>query len=63
MTAEVVRYALLNANFEHADLIQRLCVSPVTMLTRDYQASVLTEDGDLVCLGAEPPVLLDLALR
>src|ERR1700735_3332023 len=21
------------------------------MLTRDYQASVLTEDGDLVCLG------------
>ena len=51
VTAEVVRYALLNANFEHADLIQRLCVSPVTMLTRDYQASVLTEDGDLVCLG------------
>jgi hypothetical protein len=52
VTAEVVRYALLNANFEHADLIQRLCVSPVTMLTRDYQASVLCEDGDLVCLGA-----------
>jgi N-methylhydantoinase B len=51
VTAEVVRYALLNANFEHADLIQRLCVSPVTMLTRDYQASVLTEDGELVCLG------------
>jgi N-methylhydantoinase B len=24
----------------------------VTMLTRDYQASVLCEDGDLVCLGA-----------
>jgi N-methylhydantoinase B len=52
VTAEVIRYALLNANFEHAELIQRLCVSPVTMLTRDYQASVLTEDGDLVCLGA-----------
>ena len=52
VTAEVVRYALINANFEHADMIQRLCVSPVTMLTRDYQASVLTEDGDLVCLGA-----------
>jgi N-methylhydantoinase B len=52
VTAEVVRYALLNTNFEHAELIQRLCVSPVTMLTRDYQASVLTEDGDLVCLGA-----------
>jgi N-methylhydantoinase B len=52
VTAEVIRYALLNANFEHAELIQRLCVSPVTMLTRDYQASVLCEDGDLVCLGA-----------
>ena len=52
VTAEVIRYALLNTNFEHADLIQRLCVSPVTMLTRDYQASVLCEDGDLVCLGA-----------
>ena len=52
VTAEVVRYALLHANFEHADMIQRLCVSPVTMLTRDYQASVLCEDGDLVCLGA-----------
>ena len=52
VTAEVVRYALLNTNFEHAELIQRLCVSPVTMLTRDYQASVLTEDGELVCLGA-----------
>jgi N-methylhydantoinase B len=52
VTAEVVRYALLNTNFEHADMIQRLCVSPVTMLTRDYQASVLCEDGDLVCLGA-----------
>ena len=52
VTAEVIRYALLNTNFEHAELIQRLCVSPVTMLTRDYQASVLTEDGDLVCLGA-----------
>ena len=51
VSAEVIRYALLNTNFEHADLIQRLCVSPVTMLTRDYQASVLTEDGELVCLG------------
>ena len=46
VSAEVIRYALLNTNFEHAELIQRLCVSPVTMLTRDYQASVLTEDGE-----------------
>src|SRR5918994_2010334 len=48
---EVIRYSLLNANFEHAALIQRLCVSPITMLTRDFQASVLSERGDLVCLG------------
>src|SRR3954454_5681567 len=51
VTFEVVRYALLNANFEHAALIQRLCISPITMLTRDFQTSVLTEDGDLVFLG------------
>lgn len=51
ITFEVVRYALLNLNFEHAALIQRLCVSPITMLTRDFQCSVLTERGDLVFLG------------
>lgn len=52
VTREVVRYALLNANLEHSALIQRLCVSPVTMLTRDFQTSVLTQTGDLLCLGA-----------
>jgi N-methylhydantoinase B len=51
ITSEVIRYALLNTNLEHAALIQRLCVSPITMLTRDFQTSVLTETGDLVCLG------------
>jgi N-methylhydantoinase B len=51
ITYEVIRYSLLNANFEHSSLIQKLCVSPVTMLTRDFQASVLTEIGDLVFLG------------
>jgi N-methylhydantoinase B len=51
ITYEVVRYALMNANIEHAALIQRLCVSPITMLTRDFQTSVLTETGDLVFLG------------
>jgi N-methylhydantoinase B len=51
ITYEVIRYSLMNANFEHAALIQRLCVSPITMLTRDFQTSVLTEIGDLVFLG------------
>src|SRR5689334_1977315 len=51
ITQEVIRYALLHVNLEHSALIQRLCVSPITMLTRDFQTSVLTEDGELVFLG------------
>jgi N-methylhydantoinase B len=51
VTYEVIRYALLHVNLEHSALIQRLCVSPITMLTRDFQTSVLTEDGELVFLG------------
>jgi N-methylhydantoinase B len=51
ITYEVIRYALLHVNLEHSALIQRLCVSPITMLTRDFQTSVLTEDGELVFLG------------
>jgi N-methylhydantoinase B len=51
VTYEVIRYALLHVNLEHSALIQRLCVSPITMLTRDFQTSVLTEVGDLVFLG------------
>jgi N-methylhydantoinase B len=51
VTHEVIRYALLHVNLEHSALIQRLCVSPITMLTRDFQTSVLTEDGELVFLG------------
>ncbi|HEY1277713.1 MAG TPA: hydantoinase B/oxoprolinase family protein [Thermoleophilaceae bacterium] len=51
ITHEVVRYALLATNFEHSALLQRLCVSPITMLTRDFQTSLLTELGDLVFLG------------
>src|SRR5262249_45986761 len=31
--------------------LQRLCVSPVTMLTRDFQPSILTQRGELVFLG------------
>jgi N-methylhydantoinase B len=51
ITHEVIRYALLQANLEHSALIQRLCVSPITMLTRDFQTSLLTEDGDVAFLG------------
>jgi N-methylhydantoinase B len=51
VTFEVVRYALLNANVEHGQTLQRLCVSPVTMLTRDFQPSILTQRGELVFLG------------
>jgi N-methylhydantoinase B len=51
ITHEVIRYALLHANLEHSALIQRLCVSPITMLTRDFQTSLLTEDGDVAFLG------------
>jgi len=52
VTAEVVRYALMNINLEHADLIQRLAVSPIVTLARDFQASILNEVGDLVYLGS-----------
>jgi N-methylhydantoinase B len=51
ITQEVIRYALLQSNLEHSALIQRLCVSPITMLSRDFQTSLLTEDGELVFLG------------
>ena len=52
ITYEVVRNALTNINLEHADMLQRLSLSPVVMLARDFQASLLTEDADLVCIGA-----------
>src|SRR5690348_5447073 len=51
VTFEVIRYALMNANVEHGQVLQRLCVSPVTMLTRDFQPSILTAPGELVFLG------------
>ncbi len=51
VTQEVIRYALLQTNLEHSALIQRLCVSPIVMLSRDFQTSLMTEDGELVFLG------------
>ncbi|HZZ47164.1 MAG TPA: hydantoinase B/oxoprolinase family protein [Pseudonocardia sp.] len=51
LTYEVVRYALLNVNFEHSAYLKKLCISPVVVNACDYQASVMTEHGDLVFLG------------
>ena len=51
VTFEVIRYSLMNTNLEHGQTIQRLAVSPVTMITRDFQPSILTESADLVFLG------------
>ncbi|MGW4560208.1 hydantoinase B/oxoprolinase family protein [Streptomyces sp. NPDC004365] len=51
VTFEVVRYSLMNINLEHGQTLQRLCVSPVTMITRDFQPSILTADADVVFLG------------
>jgi N-methylhydantoinase B len=51
ITYEVVRYALMNANIEHSALLTRLSVSPVVMLGRDCQSSILMENGDLIFLG------------
>lgn len=51
ITFEVIRYSLLNTNIEHGKTLQRLCVSPITMLTRDFQPSITMENGDLVFLG------------
>lgn len=51
VTFEVIRYSLLNTNLEHGQTLQRLCVSPVTMITRDFQPSIVTATGDLVFLG------------
>ncbi|HEX4109701.1 MAG TPA: hydantoinase B/oxoprolinase family protein [Solirubrobacteraceae bacterium] len=51
ITYEVVRYALLQTNLEHSALLQRLCVSPIIILTRDFQTSLLTETGELIFLG------------
>ncbi len=52
VTAEVVRYALMNINLEHANLLQRLSVSPVVQMARDFQTSLMTEIGDCVYLGS-----------
>ncbi len=57
ITYEVARNTLLNINLEHGQTIQKLSISPITMLVRDFQCAILTENGDVMCLG---PYLLYL---
>lgn len=49
---EVIRYALMSANLEHGETIARLSMSPVVMVARDFQSTLMTETGDLVYLGS-----------
>jgi N-methylhydantoinase B len=51
VTAEIVRYSLLNINLEHTALIQKLAVSQLVILSRDYQSAIMTEDGEIVLVG------------
>lgn len=52
VTHEVIRYALMNINLEHGELIQQLSLSPIVALARDFGTSLLTGVGELVCVGA-----------
>lgn len=51
VTYEVIRYSLLQLNFEHASLLCRLAISPAVMIARDMQTTLLTEDGDVPFMG------------
>jgi N-methylhydantoinase B len=51
ITYEVVRNALVSANFEHGALLEKLCVSPVLIFARDFQTSLLSASGELACMG------------
>jgi N-methylhydantoinase B len=51
VTYELVRYSLLNINLEHTALLQKLAVSQLVILSRDYQSAMLTEDGEVLLVG------------
>ena len=51
ITYELIRYSLININLEHTALIQKLAVSQLVILSRDYQSAMLTEDGEIVLVG------------
>jgi N-methylhydantoinase B len=51
ITYEVIRHSLWNINLEHGKVIQNLAVSPISLETRDFQTSLMTEDGDTLFFG------------
>ncbi|PLS86829.1 MAG: hypothetical protein CYG60_05175 [Actinobacteria bacterium] len=51
ITHEVVRYSLFNATIEHGKTIEKLAVSPITLETRDFQVTILTELGEPIFYG------------
>ena len=55
---EVIRNSLQNINLENGNTIQKLSISPITMINRDFQCAILTETGDVMFMG---PYLLYLA--
>lgn len=48
---EVIRYNLWNTALEHGQTIEKLAVSPITLETRDFQVTILTELGEPVFYG------------
>ncbi|MBN1628849.1 MAG: hydantoinase B/oxoprolinase family protein [Thermoleophilia bacterium] len=55
---EVIRNSLQNINLENGHTIQKLSISPITMINRDFQCAILTETGDVMFMG---PYLMYLA--
>lgn len=55
---EVIRNSLQNINLENGNTIQKLSISPITMINRDFQCAILTETGDVMFMG---PYLMYLA--
>ena len=51
ITYEVIRNSLQNINLENGHTIQKLSISPITMINRDFQCAILTETGDVMFLG------------
>lgn len=48
---EVIRHKLWSINAEHGNTLAKLAVSPVAVITRDFQPSILTESGEYVFFG------------
>ena len=59
VTFEVIRYSLMNTNLDMGRPSSGWPSAPVTMITRDFQPSIITESGDLVFLGPYLPELLE----